>query len=315
MGVGNIAYDTPESELKEIFGRVGNVASLRMVYDKDTKQPKGYGFCDYSDPDSAMAAVKELSDVECNGRKLRIDLADIALRSKDAMGAPRSLSAPMSLPLPAGSGGPPRAPGPGGGPLPPGAKPPPLSLPAGAVPPKPVAVVEEGLGAGAATAEAVLAAVSAHTEIAQTVAAMPKVQLQLCLGTMKRIAVEAPEHARAMLQDNPQMCYALLHAQLLLGLTTDPKTMPNSAECAQLRAEVIASRSRLFPPGSGVVLPPGAAGRGRLGFPVPGVVRPPVQPMSLAAPQHAWATAPPSGPVPRAPGAVGKASVSHPYAT
>jgi len=75
--VGNIAYGTSEDELKEIFGRVGAIASLRLVYDKDTKQPKGYGFCDYQDPDSAVRAVKELSDAECNGRRLRIDLADI----------------------------------------------------------------------------------------------------------------------------------------------------------------------------------------------------------------------------------------------
>merc|ERR1712187_686591 len=114
---------------------------------------------------------------------------------------------------------------------------------------------------GLAAAEATLAAISAHTEIAQTVAAMPQVQLQLCLGTMKRLAVEAPEHARAMLQDNPQMCYALLHAQLLLGLTTDSKQMPDAAEIAQLRAEHAAYRPMMpmsVPPGSGVVVPPTA---------------------------------------------------------
>ncbi|CAK0833374.1 unnamed protein product, partial [Prorocentrum cordatum] len=61
-----------------------------------------------------------------------------------------------------------------------------------------------------ASPEAVIAAVSAHTEIAQAMAAMPPAQLQLCLGNMQRLAQESPEGARALLQDNPQLCYALL---------------------------------------------------------------------------------------------------------
>merc|ERR1712039_507038 len=65
----------------------------------------------------------------------------------------------------------------------------------------------------------------------------------------------------AMLHDNPQMCYALLHAQLLLGLTRESKQMPDSAEIAQLRAEHAAYRPMMpvsVPPGSGVVVPPTA---------------------------------------------------------
>merc|ERR1711920_821216 len=68
-------------------------------------------------------------------------------------------------------------------------------------------------------------------------------------------------NARAMLHDNPQMCYALLHAQLLLGLTRESKQMPDSAEIAQLRAEHAAYRPMMpmsVPPGSGVVVPPTA---------------------------------------------------------
>merc|ERR550532_2804555 len=82
--IGNIPYDAQEDDLRNIFNRVGAVESLRLVYDKDTKQPKGYGFCDYSDPDTAMSAVRNLNEVECNGRRLRIDLADNALRSREA---------------------------------------------------------------------------------------------------------------------------------------------------------------------------------------------------------------------------------------
>merc|ERR1719245_361168 len=95
--IGNIPYDAQVDDLKNIFSRVGSVESLRLVYDKDTKQPKGYGFCDYSDADTALSAIRNLNDVECNGRRLRIDLADNALRSREL--GPKAAS-PVSLPLP-----------------------------------------------------------------------------------------------------------------------------------------------------------------------------------------------------------------------
>lgn len=48
----------------------GKVESFRMVFDKETLQPKGYGFADFADPKTAMEAIKILSEKECNGRRL-----------------------------------------------------------------------------------------------------------------------------------------------------------------------------------------------------------------------------------------------------
>mmetsp|Transcript_46599 Transcript_46599/g.107614 ORF Transcript_46599/g.107614 Transcript_46599/m.107614 type:complete len:398 (-) Transcript_46599:108-1301(-) len=294
--IGNIPYDALEDDLRSIFNRVGAVESLRLVYDKDTKQPKGYGFCDYSDPDTAMSAVRNLNVVECNGRRLRIDLADNALRSREAtQKAEVSQTTASPLPLPATEPQPRPA-------LPPavvGAPPAPpqiaFPLPPALMPvqhrPAPQssagpgeALATEGLGPGVSSPEAVIAAVSAHTEIAQTVAAMPQAQLQLCLGSMQKLAVEAPESARALLQDNPQLCYALLHAQLLLGLTLEPAAPPNSDEMQRLRAEAAQrpAATAFLSPGVGVVVPPGAPG-------MPGgPPRPPLSgPLPLRAPPTA----------------------------
>jgi len=71
--VGNVPYDAQEDELRELFAKVGNVTSVRVVCDKDTKQPKGYAFCDFSDTGAVQAAIEKLNNVEYNGRKLRID--------------------------------------------------------------------------------------------------------------------------------------------------------------------------------------------------------------------------------------------------
>lgn len=87
--------------------------------------------------------------------------------------------------------------------------------------------------------EATIAAVEAHTAIAQTIAAMPQAQLMLCLGTMQELARSSPEQARAALQENPQLCYALLHAQFILGLSMSPTLPPDMNETQELRAESV----------------------------------------------------------------------------
>eukprot|EP00438_Fugacium_kawagutii_P010962 Skav219579 [mRNA] locus=scaffold249:190086:190998:+ [translate_table: standard] len=196
--VGNIPYDATEDDVRGHLAQGGKVESFRMVFDKETLQPKGYGFCDFADAETAMNAIKILSEKECNGRKLRLDLADNELR-----GAPGKS---------AGKGG-------------------------------STALADKGIPAAAAadpnaSADVIMASVSAHTQIAQTVAAMPQAHLQLCLGTMQELAKAAPERARATLLEHPQLCYALLHAQFLLGLS-EPVLPPDLAETQQLRAEAV----------------------------------------------------------------------------
>jgi cleavage stimulation factor subunit 2 len=50
--VGNIPYDATEEKLKDIFNEVGPVVSFRLVYDRETGKPKGYGFCEFAGKDS-----------------------------------------------------------------------------------------------------------------------------------------------------------------------------------------------------------------------------------------------------------------------
>ncbi|CAG0889145.1 unnamed protein product [Darwinula stevensoni] len=73
--VGNIPYEATEEQLKEIFSQVGQVLSFKLVYDRETGKPKGYGFCEYRDQETALSAMRNLNGFEIGGRTLRVDNA------------------------------------------------------------------------------------------------------------------------------------------------------------------------------------------------------------------------------------------------
>ncbi|PPQ75597.1 LOW QUALITY PROTEIN: hypothetical protein CVT26_001658 [Gymnopilus dilepis] len=84
VDLGNVPYNVTEKQLAEIFKSVGEVIgfrikltiSCRLVFDRDTAKPKGYGFCEFSNHETALSAVRNLNSTEVGGRPLRIDLAD-----------------------------------------------------------------------------------------------------------------------------------------------------------------------------------------------------------------------------------------------
>lgn len=51
------------------------VLVCRLVYDRETGKPKGYGFCEYQDQETALSAMRNLNGREFSGRALRVDNA------------------------------------------------------------------------------------------------------------------------------------------------------------------------------------------------------------------------------------------------
>lgn len=50
-------------------------AFCRLVYDRETGKPKGYGFCEYQDMETAQSAMRNLNNYDFNGRPLRVGFA------------------------------------------------------------------------------------------------------------------------------------------------------------------------------------------------------------------------------------------------
>ena len=72
-----------EEVIEEYLGRVGQVLNFRLVVDKETGKPKGYGFAEYADVDAAASAARNLNGTELHGRQLRVDYANEGNKNKE----------------------------------------------------------------------------------------------------------------------------------------------------------------------------------------------------------------------------------------
>ena len=202
--VGNLPYDASEEQLVSIFSEVGPVASMRLVFDKETGKPKGYGFCEFHDRAAAESAVRNLNNSGVNGRSIRVDFAENDSR-----------------PLPGGS----RAPGP-----------PPPGMHGGPGPAGPH-VSAEMLASGAVGQQNAIAAGVALGQmlpgpngpgavdpgVTNVLAGMTHMQLVEVMHQLKALAQANPGHVKGVLTKNPQLTKALFQAQLLLGMIKGPQ--------------------------------------------------------------------------------------------
>ena len=65
--VGNLAYDLSEQDVIDYFSSVGPVKAVRIVLDKETGKPRGFGFVEYHDIPTAESCVRNLGGTELNG--------------------------------------------------------------------------------------------------------------------------------------------------------------------------------------------------------------------------------------------------------
>ena len=70
--VGNLSYDTSESDLLELFSGVGQVQTAEVVYHRHNQRSKGYAFVEMTSLEEARRAVEVLNDKEFMGRKILV---------------------------------------------------------------------------------------------------------------------------------------------------------------------------------------------------------------------------------------------------
>jgi RNA recognition motif-containing protein len=72
--VGNLPFSSSETEVQELFSQHGTVYSVKMILDRDTGRPRGYGFVAMEES-AAQAAIQALDGQSFGGRSLRVNEA------------------------------------------------------------------------------------------------------------------------------------------------------------------------------------------------------------------------------------------------
>jgi hypothetical protein len=74
--VAKLNYSTTDDQLEAAFAEFGEVASARVVMDRETGRSKGYAFVEMPDDEQAQAAINNLNETEMDGRVIVVKKAE-----------------------------------------------------------------------------------------------------------------------------------------------------------------------------------------------------------------------------------------------
>jgi RNA recognition motif-containing protein len=73
--VGNLSWDTTDTDLTTLFAEHGEVNSASVITDRETGRSRGFGFVEMENDDQAMQAIQALNAREVDGRALNVNEA------------------------------------------------------------------------------------------------------------------------------------------------------------------------------------------------------------------------------------------------
>jgi RNA recognition motif-containing protein len=74
--VGNLPFSADEEQVRELFAQNGrNVVEVKLVMDRDTGRPRGFGFVEMGSSEEADGAIRDLNGREYGGRPLTVNEA------------------------------------------------------------------------------------------------------------------------------------------------------------------------------------------------------------------------------------------------
>jgi RNA recognition motif-containing protein len=77
--VGSLSWNVKDADLEEFFSKFGEIASARVVTDRDTRRSRGFGFVEFVNDADADKAIAEANGKELDGRAITVNEA----RSRD----------------------------------------------------------------------------------------------------------------------------------------------------------------------------------------------------------------------------------------
>ncbi len=73
--VGNLSFEASQDGVRELFSQHGKVEDVSLVTDRDTGQPRGFGFVEMPEKADAIKAISALDGKDFGGRALKVNEA------------------------------------------------------------------------------------------------------------------------------------------------------------------------------------------------------------------------------------------------
>jgi RNA recognition motif-containing protein len=73
--IANLDWSITSDDLKTTFSSFGKVDYAHVVYEKDTKRSRGFGYVEMENTEEAIRAIEALNGMEVNGRALDVKIA------------------------------------------------------------------------------------------------------------------------------------------------------------------------------------------------------------------------------------------------
>ncbi|MCJ2164734.1 MULTISPECIES: RNA-binding protein [unclassified Pseudodesulfovibrio] len=72
--VGNLSWTSTEDEIRAAFSAYGEVTSVKLIEDRETGRPRGFGFVEMDDA-GAREAIANLDGKDFGGRNIKVNEA------------------------------------------------------------------------------------------------------------------------------------------------------------------------------------------------------------------------------------------------
>ena len=74
--IGNLSFNTTEDTLKTLFAEFGDIESIKVIKDRFSGRPKGFGFIEMPSNSEADQAIKALNGNRIDGNNIKVNPAD-----------------------------------------------------------------------------------------------------------------------------------------------------------------------------------------------------------------------------------------------
>lgn len=70
--IGNLPFSTTDESLENLFSQAGDVASVKIITDRETGRSRGFAFVEMMSSAEAQNCIERFNGVDCDGRAITV---------------------------------------------------------------------------------------------------------------------------------------------------------------------------------------------------------------------------------------------------